>query len=117
MRRQRVLLVEDHTLVAQGLKAMLEPRYDIVGLIHDGAKAVEAVERHRPDLVLLDLNLPNRMGLDVCRDLVRLVPAPKVIIVSMQAEKIYADESFRAGASGFVIKTSIGRMVVQAHRR
>ncbi len=106
MRRHRVLLVEDHTLVAQGLKAMLEPRYDIVGLIHDGAKAVEAVERHRPDLVLLDLNLPNRMGLDVCRDLVRLVPAPKVIIVSMQAEKIYADESFRAGASGFVIKLS-----------
>lgn len=106
MKRHRLMLVEDHALVAQGLKAMLEPRYEIVAMVHDGAKALEAVERHRPDLVLLDLNLPNRMGLDICRDVVRLVPATKVIIVSMQAEKIYADESFRAGASGFVIKLS-----------
>lgn len=104
MKRHRLMVVEDHALVAQGLKAMLEPRYEIVAMVHDGAKALEAVQRHRPDLVLLDLNLPNRMGLDICRDIVRLVPATKVIIVSMQAEKIYSDESFRAGASGFVIK-------------
>lgn len=106
MKRHRLMLVEDHVLVAQGLKAMLEPRYEIVAMVHDGANALEAVQRHRPDLVLLDLNLPNRMGLDICRDIVRLVPATNVIIVSMQAEKIYADESFRAGASGFVIKLS-----------
>ena len=106
MKRARLLLVDDHPLVAQGLKAMLEPRYEVVGLIHDGAKAFEAVQRLRPDLVLLDLNLPNRMGLDICRDVVRLSPAPKVIIVSMQAERIYTDESFRAGASGFVVKLS-----------
>ena len=106
MKRHRLLLVDDHPLVVQGLKAMLEPRYEVVGLVHDGARALEAVQRHRPDLVLLDLNLPNRMGLDICRDIVRLVPAPKVVIVSMQAEKIYADESFRAGASGFVVKLS-----------
>lgn len=106
MRRHRLLLVDDHALVAQGMKAMLEPRYEVVALVHDGAKALEAVQRHRPDLVLLDLNLPNRMGLDICRDIVRLGPATKVVIVSMQAEKIYADESFRAGASGFVIKLS-----------
>ncbi len=106
MKRHRLLLVDDHPLVAQGMKAMLEPRYEVVGLVHDGAKALEAVLRDRPDLVLLDLNLPNRMGLDICRDIVRLEPAPKVIIVSMQAEKIYSDESFRAGASGFVVKLS-----------
>ncbi len=106
MKRHRLLLVDDHPLVAQGMKAMLEPRYEVVGLVHDGAKALEAVVRHRPDLVLLDLNLPNRMGLDICRDIAGLEPAPKVIIVSMQAEKIYSDESFRAGASGFVVKLS-----------
>lgn len=106
MRRYRLLLVDDHALVAQGMKAMLEPRYEVVAMVHDGAKALEAVQRHRPDLVLLDLNLPNRMGLDICRDIVRLGPATKVVIVSMQAEKIYSDESFRAGASGFVVKLS-----------
>ncbi len=106
MRRHRLLLVDDHALMVQGMKAMLEPHHDIVGMVHDGAKALEAVQKHRPDLVLLDLNLPNRMGLDVCRDIIQVLPATKVIIVSMQAEKIYSDESFRAGASGFVIKLS-----------
>lgn len=106
MTRQRLLLVEDHQLVAKGFKALLEPKYEIVGMVHDGALALEAVLRHRPDLVLLDLSLPNRMGLDICRDIVRDAPASKVLVVSMQAEKIYADEAFRAGASGFVVKLS-----------
>lgn len=106
MTRSRLLLVEDHALVAQGIKAMLEPRYEVVGMVHDGALALDQVLRLRPDLVLLDLSLPNRMGLEICRDIVREAPAIKVVIVSMQAEKIYADEAFRAGASGFVVKLS-----------
>ncbi|MBM4187720.1 MAG: response regulator transcription factor [Gemmatimonadetes bacterium] len=106
MTRRRLLLVEDHQLVAKGFKALLEPRYEIVGMVHDGAHALDAVLKHRPDLVLLDLSLPNRMGLEICRDIVRDVPATKVLVVSMQAEKIYADEAFRAGAAGFVVKLS-----------
>ncbi|MFN0181829.1 MAG: response regulator [Gemmatimonadales bacterium] len=104
MTRHRLLLVDDHPLVVQGMKAMLEPRFEVVGMVHDGALVLGQVLRHRPDLVLLDLSLPNRMGLDICRDIVRDAPATKVLVVSMQAEKIYADEAFRAGASGFVVK-------------
>jgi DNA-binding NarL/FixJ family response regulator len=114
MTRFRLVVVEDHPIVAQGLKAMLEPRYEVVGMVHDGARAYDEVARLRPDLVLLDLQLPNRMGLDICRDIVRGVPSAKVVVVSMQAEKIYADEAFRAGASGFVIKLASDRDLLTA---
>jgi DNA-binding NarL/FixJ family response regulator len=104
MNRARILLADDHALVCQGVKAMLEPTYQVVGMVHDGAQVLDAVLRLKPDLILLDLVMPNRLGLDNCRDIVRQAPGTKVLIVSMQAEKIYVDEAFRAGASGFVIK-------------
>lgn len=100
----RILLVDDHPLVCQGIKAVLEPRYHVVGMVHDGAEVLPAVRRLEPDLVLLDLGLPNRLGLEVCRDIRTGHPGVKVLVVSMQAERIYAEEAFRAGASGFVVK-------------
>lgn len=106
MKRPRILLADDHTLVCQGLKALLEPTYEVVGMVHDGAQVLERVLALRPDLILLDLLMPNRLGLDVCRDIVREAPATKVLVVSMQTERIYVDEAFRAGAAGFVVKLS-----------
>ena len=112
--RARVLLADDHPLVCQGIKALLEPAYDVVGMVHDGAQVVDAVIKHKPALILLDLQLPNRLGLDICRDIVRESPGTKVLIVSMQAEKIYVDEAFRAGASGFLVKLSSDRDLLTA---
>jgi len=106
MSRARILLADDHALVCQGMKALLEPAHEVVGMVHDGAKVMAEVHRLKPDLILLDLLLPNRLGLDLCRDIAREAPATKVLVVSMQAEKIYVDEAFRAGASGFVVKLS-----------
>lgn len=100
----KLLLVDDHPLVCQGFKALLEPTYQVVGMVHDGSEVLQEVRRLSPDLVLLDLGLPGRLGLDVCRDIKRHYPEVQVLVVSMQAEKIYADEAFRAGASGFVVK-------------
>jgi DNA-binding NarL/FixJ family response regulator len=88
------------------MKAILEPKYEVVGMIHDGGLVVDEVRRLKPDLVCLDLSLPNRMGLDICRDIVRVAGSTRVLVVSMQAEKIYADEAFRAGAAGFMNKLS-----------
>jgi DNA-binding NarL/FixJ family response regulator len=110
----RVLLVDDHPLVCQGLKRLLEPAYAVVGMVHDGSLVLKEVERLRPDLVLLDLGLPGRLGLDVCRDIRRDFPATRVLVVSMQAERIYADEAFRAGAAGFLVKLSSDRDLLVA---
>ncbi len=104
--RHRVLLVDDHPLVCQGLKALLEPTYEVVGMVHDGSKVLEAATKLRPDLVLLDLGLPGKLGLDVCRELKASFPSLKVLVVSMQAERIYTDEALRAGAAGFLLKLS-----------
>jgi DNA-binding NarL/FixJ family response regulator len=114
MKRGRILLVDDHPLVCQGLKALLEPTHEVVGMVHDGALVIDAVYRLRPDLVLLDLGLPNRLGLDLCREITTDFPTTKVLVVSMQAERVFADESFRAGASGFLVKLSSDQDLLSA---
>jgi DNA-binding NarL/FixJ family response regulator len=116
MSRARVLIVDDHPLVCQGLKALLEPTYEVVGMVHDGARVLDEVRRLHPDLVLLDLGLPNRLGLDVCRDLRRTFPAVLIIVVSMQAERVFVDEALRAGAMGFVVKLSSDQDLMAAVR-
>lgn len=110
----RILLVDDHPLVCQGLKAILEPAHHVVGMVHNGNDVIDAVRRLGPNLVLLDLGLPGRLGLDVCRDIKSTFPGVKVLVVSMQAERIYAEEAMRAGASGFLVKLSRDQDVLTA---
>ena len=112
--RARILLVDDHPLVCQGLKAVLEPHHEVVGMVHDGDAVLTAVSQLHPDLVMLDLGLPGRLGLDVCRDIRSAHPAVKVLVVSMQAERIFAEEAMRAGASGFLVKLASDREVLAA---
>ncbi|MEO8451280.1 MAG: response regulator transcription factor [Gemmatimonadota bacterium] len=112
--RARILLVDDHPLVTQGLRALLEPNHEVIGMVHDGSRALDEVRRLKPDVVLLDLLMPGKLGLDVCREIKAELPAVRVLIVSMQAERIYAEEAFRAGASGFLLKLSSDRDLLRA---
>lgn len=102
--RPRLLLVDDHALMAEGLRAMLEPEHEVVGVISDGAEVLAGVEIHRPDIVLLDLSLPNRGGLEIAAELRKQHPGVRVLIVTMHADRIYADEALKLGASGYVLK-------------
>lgn len=104
IKRPRLLLVDDHALMAEGLRAVLEPEHEVVGVIGDGADVMAAVARHRPDVVLLDLSLPNRGGLEITSELRQTHPDVRVIIVTMHADRVYADEAIRLGASGYVLK-------------
>ncbi len=103
-RRPTLLLADDQALMTEGLRAMLEPEHEIVDVVRDGLQVVAAVEFHRPDLVLLDLSLPGRSGLEIAADLRARMPATRVLIVTMHADRIYADEALRAGASCYVLK-------------
>jgi len=102
--RPTLILVDDHALMTEGLRAMLEPDHEVVDVVRDGSHVVAAVDFHRPDLVLLDLSLPGRSGLEIAAELRTRFPATRVLIVTMHAERIYADEALRAGASGYVLK-------------
>ena len=103
-RRPTLLLADDHALMTEGLRAMLEPDHEVVDVVRDGSHVAAAVEFHRPDLVLLDLSLPGRSGLEIAVELRERFPGTRVLIVTMHAERIYADEALRAGASGYVLK-------------
>ncbi|HET8763232.1 MAG TPA: response regulator transcription factor [Gemmatimonadales bacterium] len=106
MTQPRLIIAEDHALVAAGLRVMLEPTHEVVEVVANGMDVMAAVERLHPDLVLLDISLPGRSGMDVGRDLAALTPKVPFVMLTMHADPIYADEAIALGASGFVLKTA-----------
>jgi DNA-binding NarL/FixJ family response regulator len=98
-----IVIIEDHTLVREGLKSLLRehPEFKIAGEASDGKHGLKLVEKHKPDLVLLDLILPGLHGLEVLRKLRRF---SKVLAVSMRSDEAFVAEAFLNGASGYVIK-------------
>jgi DNA-binding NarL/FixJ family response regulator len=111
-----LVLAEDHQIVRQGLRAILaaEPGLRVVGEACDGPGALRAVERLRPDVLVLDLMLPGLGGLDVARELPRRSPRTRAVILSMHANEAYVAEAFRAGAAGYVLKEEGARELVKA---
>jgi DNA-binding NarL/FixJ family response regulator len=93
---------------------VLEPAHEVVGMVHDGKKVQEQVAALRPDLVLLDLSLPGKSGLEVARELQGLVPPVKTLILTMHSDTIFAIEALAAGASGFMLKQASGRELAHA---
>lgn len=114
MNRPRLLIVDDHEIVIEGLVRLLGGRFDIIGTLTDGRTVVEDVARLRPDVLLLDLSIPNVSGLEVLRRLTTLKIPFKAIVLTMHADASLAVESLRTGASAFVLKQSSGRELEQA---
>lgn len=102
--RPRLVIAEDHSMVAQGLRAMLAEDHEVVAVVEDGKEVVAAVGRHRPDVLLLDLSLPGRTGMDILTDLRDIAPGIRVIVVTMHVEPVMVDAAVGLGAAGFVPK-------------
>lgn len=102
----RVLLAEDHTIVREGLKALLGGRDDVVvvGEAHDGKQAVEAAKTHRPDVVCMDLNMPELNGVDATKAIREALPDTHVLILSMYSTEEHVRPAIRAGAEGYLLK-------------
>jgi DNA-binding NarL/FixJ family response regulator len=103
------VIVDDHALVRAGLRAMLTLRggFDVVGEAGDGAMALAVIEAQRPDLVLLDLSMPEMNGLDVLRRLRDLRPSPRVLIVSQYTDPQLAAQALAFGARGVIVKQAV----------
>jgi len=114
----RVLIVDDEALVRAGLKLILQSADDleVVGEAEDGADAVEAVRRHRPDVVLMDIRMPRLDGLAATTELQRLPEPPKVVVLTTFDLDDYVFRALQAGASGFLLKDTPPRELVQAVR-
>lgn len=106
MMRPRILMADDHSLVLAGLRKLVEAEGDVVGAVEDGRALVDAAQRLRPDIILLDISMPLLNGLDAARQLTKLVPDSKLIFLTMHATPTYATEAFKVGASGFLLKRS-----------
>ena len=114
MSRPRVLLADDHMLVIDGLRRILEPECEVVGVVEDGRSLLAAAERLQPDIILLDISMPLLNGVEAARKLRKTVPAAKLIFVTMHADATYVDGAFRAGASGYVLKRCASMELVSA---
>lgn len=114
MGKPRVLLADDHTLVLEGFQKLLEEQCELVGTAEDGRALVETAVKVRPDVVLLDISMPRLNGIDAAKKLKKLVPDAKLIFVTMHADATYVNEAFKAGASGYLLKRSAAKELVQA---
>jgi DNA-binding NarL/FixJ family response regulator len=105
-RRPRLLVAEDHALFSQGLLALIGSDYEIVAVVPDGAEVTAAVRQHRPDVLLLDLSLPNRTGMDILGDLQVMDPPVRVVVLTMHVDSVLVEAAIRMGAAAFVPKDS-----------
>ena len=114
--RPRVLLVDDHPGIVQTLGRVLAPGCDVVGVIADGREVADAAVRLQPVVIVVDLNLPNVSGLEVCRQITQNNPRVRIIVISAMADDAIRDEALAAGASGFFHKSAANELIVAIKR-
>jgi two-component system, NarL family, invasion response regulator UvrY len=115
----RVLLADDHPIVREGLKRILEavPDVAVVGEAASGPEAVDLARRHRAEVVLLDVSMPGRGGIETAHDLKRAVPGVRILILTVHAEDHYAIRCLREGADGYLTKDAAPQLLVEAVRK
>lgn len=104
MKRPRVLVADDHQMLADALKGILEPRCEVVGIVNNGRALLHVAAKLQPDLILIDIGMPELNGLDAARQLRPALPGVKFIFMTMNEDPYLVGEAFRAGASAFLHK-------------
>ncbi len=104
MRRPRVLLADDHKIVAEGLRRLLEPEFELVGTVEDGRALVAAAQKLNPDVIVADISMPLLNGIEAARQLKKGNSKAKIVFLTMHPDVTYATRALEAGASGYVLK-------------
>jgi DNA-binding NarL/FixJ family response regulator len=104
--RTRILIADDHTLVAEGCVKLLEPEFEILATVRDGLELIQAAEKMKPDVIIADISMPMMNGLDACEQIKQKMKTVKIIYLTMNEDKDLAAEAFRRGASGYLLKSS-----------
>ena len=117
MRRPKILLADDHTVILDGLRSILAADFEIVGAVTDGRALVAAFKKLRPDLVLTDITMPLLNGLDATRQIKKVDLGAKIIFLTMHPDVALAKEALSAGGSGYLLKHSPASEIVTAIRQ
>lgn len=114
----RVLLADDHAVVRDGLRALLQaqPGIEVVGDISNGREAVRETQRLRPDVVVMDIAMPELNGIEATLQIQEISPSPRILILSMHSTTEHIFRALQAGARGYLLKDSAGKEVVEAVR-
>jgi len=115
--RARLLIADDHTLLAEACKNLLEPEFDVVGIVDNGRALLQLASELKPEIIVLDIAMPQLNGLDAGRQIKHLLPATKLVFLTMNMSPEVAAEAFRRGASAYVVKSSAASELVRAIRR
>lgn len=114
MTKPRVLMADDHSILLAGMRKLIEDQCDVVGMVEDGRALLEAADRLKPDLIILDISMPLLNGLDAARQLKKARPDVKLLFLTMHASPRYATEAFKAGGNGYLLKQSAASELPQA---
>jgi DNA-binding NarL/FixJ family response regulator len=109
-------LADDHAIAVESLRAVIEPHYEIVGTATDGRALIKAAQLLRPDLILLDVRMPSLCGIDATIEIKATMPEIKVVFVTMHTNSTYVKAALEAGASGYVLKSAVPEVLLEAVR-
>lgn len=116
MKRPRIILADDHTLLLEALKNLIEPEFDVVGTFADGRSLVESAPQLNPTVIVLDIAMPLMNGLSAGQELKHKLPLVKLVYLTMSQDPDLAGEAFRLGASAFLLKNSAASELLHALR-
>ena len=114
----RILLADDHTILRAGLRMMLnaQPDFEVVGEAQDGRQAIQEAQRLQPDVILMDITMPDMNGIEATRQIKKVLPETKVLVLTMHEHDEYVFQALRAGASGYMLKEAADTDLISALR-
>jgi len=115
----RIVIAEDHTILREGLRSLLssDPNFEIVGEAEDGREAIKCIEKLKPDLILTDLSMPRMNGMEAIKEIRRISPVTKILVLTVHKTEEYILATFRAGANGYLLKDSTHAELVMAVKK
>ena len=117
--KYRIVIAEDHTILREGLRSLLSsnPEFEIVGEAGDGREAIQCVEKFKPDLILTDLSMPKMNGMEAIREIKKVSPEAKIIVLTVHKTEEYILATFKAGADGYLLKDSTHAELMMALKK
>lgn len=114
MKRTRILVADDHTLTLEGIRTIVEPHHEIVGMVTDGQSLIDAALRLQPDLIVTDISMPLLNGIQAVIEIKKSLPGVKLLFVTMQTKPAYVEAALKAGGTGYVLKSSAREELLEA---